>query len=180
MLPIFLLVGAPASGKSTVSHALAEKYPKSIHIRVDDVRSMVVSGLTHPSLEWSPALIEQLELVRQCVTTMALTYHRANFVVVVDDFWDPNSQMREYATLFECQHLKRILLYPTQEQAQARNRGRLEPGEFRDYLDEGIREVYRSLNTVVNKLRENNWHILDTTNDTVEATVAKLMAMTSL
>ena len=36
MSPVFLIVGAPATGKSTVSRALAARFPKSIAIGVDD------------------------------------------------------------------------------------------------------------------------------------------------
>ena len=38
MPPVFLIAGAPATGKSTASRALAAKYPKSIAICVDDLR----------------------------------------------------------------------------------------------------------------------------------------------
>ena len=47
--PVFVIVGPPAVGKSTTSKALAARFPKSLHIPVDDVRTMVVSGLVLPS-----------------------------------------------------------------------------------------------------------------------------------
>jgi adenylate kinase family enzyme len=176
MTPIFLLVGSPASGKSTVARALAKKYARSVHIPVDDVRSMVVSGVVHPSANWTPELVEQLRLARQSVVAMALNYQQAKFVVIIDDFWDPNSQMKEYEALWKFQEFTPVLLYPALEQAKTRNHGRLEPGTFRNYIDEGIDTVYKSLHSAVKNLEEKGWRVLDTTNDTVEETTTKILA----
>ena len=41
---IILITGNMASGKSTVAQALAEQLPKSVHLRGDLFRRMIVSG----------------------------------------------------------------------------------------------------------------------------------------
>ena len=64
MPPIFLIVGAPATGKSTASRALAARFPKSVAIGVDDLRNMVIGGVVHPSAAWSDELVAQLQLAR--------------------------------------------------------------------------------------------------------------------
>ena len=177
MPPIFLIVGAPASGKSTASRALAAKFPKSIAICVDDLRSMVVSGVVHPSAEWSSALTEQLQLVRKSVTEMAKTYHAAGYAVVIDDFWDPYTQMGEYGELFGDAEMRRVLLYPDPQKVYDQNHRRSVPGLLRDYLDEGIRLVYGALEGVVDGLARQGWVVLDTTDDTAEDTAARLRAL---
>jgi len=58
MSPMFLVIGSPAVGKSTTSRALAARFHKSVHIPVDNVRDMVVSGLRLPSPVWSDDLVE--------------------------------------------------------------------------------------------------------------------------
>ena len=179
MVPIFLIVGAPASGKSTAARALAARYPKSIAICVDDLRSMVVSGLVHPSAVWSSALTEQLQLVRKSVTDMAQTYHAAGYAVVIDDFWDLHTQLSEYDELFAKGGMRRVVLYPAQQKAHDLNLRRAGPGQTREYLDEGIRIVYGDLNNVVGDLAQHGWNVLDTTNDSVEDTVARLQALVS-
>lgn len=83
MNPMFLLVGPPAVGKSTTSRALAARFPKSLHIPVDDLRNMVVSGIALPGADWSDDLAQQVTLARTSVVHMALTYHNAGFVVVI-------------------------------------------------------------------------------------------------
>ena len=177
MTPIFLITGAPASGKSTASRALAARFQKSIAICVDDLRSMVVGGVVHPSTEWGRELVEQLQLVRRSVTEMAKIYQRAGFAVVIDDFWDPHSRMREYRELFDAVEVRRVVLYPDQQKAHAQNLRRAGPGEFQQYLDAGIREVYADLNQTAGELAQSGWIILDTTDDTAEETAARLQAL---
>lgn len=64
MPPIFLIAGAPATGKSTVSRALAARFPQSIAIGVDELRNMVIGGVVHPSAVWDDELVAQLQLAR--------------------------------------------------------------------------------------------------------------------
>lgn len=178
MTHIFLLAGAPAVGKSTTAHALAAQFQKSIHIPVDDVRSMVVSGLVHPGADWGQDLIEQLALARENVTRMASAYNQAGFVVVIDDFWDPNSQLLEYHTLFQNPNVHKILLYPSQQVAEERNQQRAGPGDGSAYITAGIRTVYEHLNAAVSSLERQGWLVVDTTDKSVEATVRHILTQT--
>ena len=115
MPPIFLIVGAPATGKSTASRALAARFPKSIAIGVDDLRNMVIGGVIHPSAEWSDELVAQLQLARKSALLMARTYHAVGYTVVIDDFYDPYTQMHEYDELVANEKLMRVLLYPNRQ-----------------------------------------------------------------
>jgi len=67
MTPIFLITGSPGVGKTTIGKALAGRFAKSMHIPVDDIRFMVVSGIQQPGLQWSEGLVEQLEAARASV-----------------------------------------------------------------------------------------------------------------
>ncbi|MBK9601519.1 MAG: AAA family ATPase [Anaerolineales bacterium] len=86
MQNILLVVGSPASGKSTISQAIATRSAKGVHIPVDDLRTMVQGGVLHPGPNWTPELIHQLKLARQTATDMALRYREADFLVAIDDF----------------------------------------------------------------------------------------------
>ncbi|MDX3075079.1 AAA family ATPase [Streptomyces sp. NPDC088354] len=46
---MFLITGIPASGKSTVAQALAERLPRSAHIRGNVFRRMIVGGRAEPA-----------------------------------------------------------------------------------------------------------------------------------
>jgi len=173
MARIFLLAGAPAVGKSTTAHALAGRFEKSLHIPVDDIRSMVVSGVLHPGSTWSNELSEQLRLARESVAETAIRYYKAGFVVVIDDFWDPNSRLVEYHLLFEQPGMHKVLLFPSQQQAQERNKKR--SGEGDEYIAEGIRAVYEGLNADIPNLTREGWIIADSTDRTVNATVEYIL-----
>lgn len=179
MTPIFLIAGAPAAGKTTISCALARSFGRCLHIPVDTMREMVVSGVKHPDVQWSQELIEQLTLVRACVSAMAHRYRNAGFAVAVDDFYDPYSQLAEYNELLATQQTYKILLYPSEQTAMARNLGRYGPGRKTDNLAVGIRIVYDHLQTaVVDGLKEQGWIVVDSTEQSVEQTVAEILART--
>jgi predicted kinase len=179
MNPIFLLAGAPAVGKSTSAKALAGKFPKSIHISVDALRDMVVSGFVLPGGEWGADLVEQLIVARASASRMAEIYNKAGFAVVIDDFWDPNSSLSEYEALFQNPNVHRVLLFPNQQAAEARNIKRSGSSEAGTYIADGIRLVYASLNDVVPTLQSEGWLVVDTSDKTVEETIDHIIEYTA-
>ena len=174
MLPIFILIGPPAVGKSTTSKALASNFGKSIHIPVDYIRDMVVSGLALPGIEWSAELIQQIRLARESVIFTALNYQKAGFAVVIDDFIDPN-QLIEYQVLQDKPGVYKFVLFPQQEAAYARNLQRAGDTPAREYIDAGIRSVYQQLKGMINPLRDDGWIVLDTTAMSIDETVLEIL-----
>jgi hypothetical protein len=135
---------------------------------------MVVSGLVQPG-EWHASLIEQLCLARESVTQMALTYTKAGFVVVIDDFWDPNSRLAEYAGLFQTPGVHKVLLFPSQQTAEERNLKRSGPDGASEYIAGGIRAVYEHLSTDAVMLEQHGWMVVNTTDKDIEATVNHIL-----
>jgi chloramphenicol 3-O-phosphotransferase len=175
MTPIFLLAGGPAVGKSTTADALAARFARGVHIPVDALRDMVVSGQVLPGADWSPQLVEQLVVARRCAVHVATAWRDAGFAVVIDDFWDPNSGLAEYADLFGQPQVRKILLYPSRDAARARNRQRSGSGGVVDYIDDGIRLVYEHLDAAVDDLAAQGWWVLDTSEMGVEDVVQEIL-----
>lgn len=173
--PIFLLSGGPAVGKSTTAGALAARFARGVHIPVDALRDMVVSGQALPGADWSPQLVEQLVVARRCAVHVAMAWREAGFAVVIDDFWDPHSELAEYAALTSQPQTYRVLLYPGRDAARARNMKRSGPGVAYDYIDDGIRLVYEHLDAVVGALAAQGWWVLDTSEMGVEDVVASIV-----
>lgn len=173
--PIFIIVGGPAVGKSSTSRCLAARFPSSVHIPVDDVRSMVVSGLVHPAANWTPELVKQLSLARESTVNIAQVYNLAGFVVVIDDFWDANSKLEEYQELTYYAYTHKVILYPSQDAAHERNRKRADSATTQQYLDEGIRQTYQSLKDALPELEADEWLVLDTTRLSIEETVDRIL-----
>ena len=84
--------------------------------------------------------------------------------------------MQEYQSLWKAQNFVPVLLYPEPEQAKAHDQGRYAPGTFRGYIDEGIDIVYESLQGAVAGLATDGWLVLDTTDDTVDNWVERILA----
>lgn len=173
-VPIFLVVGPPAVGKSSTSRALAGRFPLSIHVPVDDLRNMVVSGIALPAAVWSDELVRQVTLARATAARMALTYHEAGFVVVVDDFLDPD-HLSGYQPLLGHPDLYKVVLFPAQEAAHDRNRQRSGTSPARAYIDEGVRVVYREFGARIPHLVQQGWLVVDTTSMGVEETVTEIL-----
>lgn len=178
MNPIFLIVGPPAVGKSTTSRALAGRFSKGIHIPVDDLRMMVVSGRLLPGPEWSDELAQQIALARQSAAETALKYHRAGYGVVIDDFWDAE-HLNDYQVLLGQPNFSKVVLYPRQDAAHQRNRQRSEGSPEQSYIDEGIQIVYRQLNASAARLAEDGWVVVDTTDLGVDETVAAILQVSN-
>lgn len=177
--PIFMLVGPPAVGKSTTSRALAAHFPKGVHIPVDDLREMVVSGKLLPGAEWSSELAQQISLARASAAHMALRYHAAGFAVVIDDFWDAN-HAADYSALLAHPRAHKIILYPEQSEAHLRNLQRAGESAGRAYIDEGIRIVYRQLAAELPTLAQSGWLVVDSTALDIAGVVSAVLQQTGV
>lgn len=82
---VFLLTGIQASGKSTVAQALAERLPRSVHIRGDVFRRFVVGGRAEMSPAPSAEALAQLRLRHRLAARTADDYVEAGFTAVVQD-----------------------------------------------------------------------------------------------
>lgn len=82
---IILITGIMASGKSTVAQALAERLAKSVHLRGDSFRRMIVSGRVEMSPPFPEEAFVQLRLRYRLSASAADQYCAAGFTVVYQD-----------------------------------------------------------------------------------------------
>jgi predicted kinase len=82
---MIMITGIMASGKSTVAQHLAERFAKSVHLRGDVFRRMIVKGKAEMGPEFSQAAYDQLRLRYQLAAAAANTYFEAGFTVVYQD-----------------------------------------------------------------------------------------------
>lgn len=80
-----LITGIMASGKSTIAQAVAERLPKSVHLRGDLFRRMIVNGRAEMESPLSDEAIGQLRLRYQLAAQTADGYCMAGFTVVYQD-----------------------------------------------------------------------------------------------
>jgi chloramphenicol 3-O-phosphotransferase len=83
---IILVTGIQAVGKSTIAQAIAERLDRSVHVRGDLFRRMVVNGRAEMGApDPSPEAVRQLELRYRLAAAAADGYADAGFTVVLQD-----------------------------------------------------------------------------------------------
>jgi chloramphenicol 3-O-phosphotransferase len=82
---IVVITGAMAAGKSTVAQALAERLPKSVHLRGDIYRKMIINGREAMGPDLSREALRQLRLRYDLACHAASEYAAAGFRVVYQD-----------------------------------------------------------------------------------------------
>lgn len=80
-----MITGAMAAGKSTVAELLAHRLPKSVHIRGDAFRKMVVNGRIDMTPNPSPEATRQLHLRYELAGSTADRYAEEGFDAIVQD-----------------------------------------------------------------------------------------------
>jgi chloramphenicol 3-O-phosphotransferase len=82
---IILVTGIMASGKSTVAQLLSEQFDKSVHLRGDIFRKMVVNDRKEVQPNASEEELNQLRLRYRLTAQATETYVKEGFTVVVQD-----------------------------------------------------------------------------------------------
>lgn len=80
-----MITGAMAAGKSTVAELLARRLPRSVHIRGDAFRTMVVNGRADMTPSPTAAATAQLHLRYDLAAMTADRYAEAGFDAIVQD-----------------------------------------------------------------------------------------------
>lgn len=83
---VIILTGPPGAGKSTTARALAETFPRSVHLHTDDFWHFIASGAIPPYLPESDA---QNQTVMRAIRAAALAYAAGGFTTIVDGIIGP-------------------------------------------------------------------------------------------
>ena len=176
MSDAFLIMGPPAAGKSTVAQALMRRFPRGVHIPVDDLRHMVASGLVDMSFEVDDELLAQLALAHEAAALMARTYTRAGFAAALDDFWFGEQPEAHYQRVLGT-GLHCVLLRPQRAAVLERLAARGTDGDgFRPLLEQAVALVDDELE----RHPKTGWHVIDSTRLTVEQTVDAILHATGV
>lgn len=120
---MLLLTGVQAAGKSTVAQLIAERLPRSAHVRGDVFRRMVVGGRAEMTPAGSPEALRQLRLRYGLMAHTADAYAAAGFTVVAQDVV-LGGELARTAALFRTDPLLVVVLAPRPEAVAAREAAR--------------------------------------------------------
>lgn len=165
---IILITGIQAAGKSTIAQLLAERLERSVHLRGDSFRRMIVSDRVDMSPDPSDEAWRQLRL-RYRLTAMACDeYFREGFTVVAQDviLGEPLGEM---VRLIKQRPLLVVVLAPRPDAVVARDRARSKNDAYDEWtieaLDKGLRTDTPKIGL---------W--LDTSEQTPEQTVDEILS----
>jgi chloramphenicol 3-O-phosphotransferase len=82
---IVLITGTQAAGKSTIAQLLAERLPRSVHVRGDLFRRMVISGRADMTPNPSEEAVRQLRLRHRLTAAACDEYFKEGFTVIAQD-----------------------------------------------------------------------------------------------
>jgi cytidylate kinase len=121
---VIVVTGIQAAGKSTIAQALAERLERSVHLRGDVFRRMIVSGRAEMGPADPPAqAIAQLLLRYRLAAMAADAYADAGFTVVLQDIII-GSHLAGVVAAIRSRPLYVVVLAPRAGVVQARDRAR--------------------------------------------------------
>ncbi len=124
---IYLITGLMASGKSTVAELMAKKFKKSVHLRGDIFRKMIVSGRKEMSENPSVDAKNQLDLRYYLTAEVAKNYSKAGFTVIVQDNYY-GEKLPYILELMAPEKVEPIVLIPNTDVIREREHNRSKDG----------------------------------------------------
>ena len=178
MSALWLITGTTGAGKTTVSLALCHRYPRAVHIPVDDVRERVKSGYASPVEPNVPQdeLTGQFLLARGAAVRTALEYVAAGYSAVIDDVIT-NYAREAYQPAIQA-GARRVVLLPDVEVALERNRTRTNKTFDTAILESVCREIDERLRRA--QLDKKGWTVIDSSALSVAKTVDAIIARCGL
>lgn len=163
---IYVITGVMASGKSTVAELFARKLSKSVHLRGDVFRRMIVGGRAEMCDTPCDEALSQLNLRYRLTAAAAKEYHKAGFTVIVQDNYY-GEMLRQCLALFEPEPVSPIVLCPDAETVKRREAARPKTG----YTGFDITALHQEFMATTPRI--GLW--IDNSNQTPEETVERIL-----
>jgi predicted kinase len=122
-MPLFVISGISASGKSTVARLLAERFERGVCVPGDAIREMMVSGRIEMRPGAEAEALSQLVLRYEGALAVADVFLFGGFDVVVEDVIIGHV-LREFLDLVPVPEFHLVFLDPDAAAIEQRERGR--------------------------------------------------------
>jgi AAA domain len=142
-VPLFVISGVPASGKSTVSRLLASRLDRAVCVPGDTIREMVISGRADMRPDAGEAELGQLLLRYQGALAVAAVYLAAGFDAIVEDVII-GPMLPRFLELVPVPEIHLVFLDPGAKAVADRDRGRSKTGYGGPWNIGTLRDVLRT------------------------------------
>jgi len=156
-----------ASGKSTVAQALAERFPRSAHVRGDQFRRAIVSGREEMSPDPTAEALAQLQLRYRLAVDTAEAYCGAGFTAVLQDVI-LGPLLVDVVAAIRHRPLSLVVLAPQPDEVARRERQRAKTGYGASFTPDDLDRVLRAETPPIG-------YWLDSTGLTVGETVDRIL-----
>jgi tRNA uridine 5-carbamoylmethylation protein Kti12 len=172
LAPLFFVSGTPGSGKTSFSRALLGHFEFGLHLPIDDLRELVVSGIAHPI---SPTLetTRQFRLARVAAMQTAKMYALEGFAVVIDDVIFPHDAAQLEQKFLTDFKVHKILLRPRLEIVLFRNAARQNKSFDTAILEPVIKDLFAGMNP--EEFHNAGWTVFDSSDISLETTVHSIL-----
>lgn len=145
------------------------RYPRGLHIPVDDLRLWVSSGLSD-SVPWTDETERQFQIAEESAMLVATRYQDAGFAVAIDHCRNIPRLDSITSTWLCDRNVVKVLLLPDLEVNLKRNRDRTNKDFDPGILDDTIRftnDAFREANAT-------GWRVIDNTTLSVDDSLSLL------
>lgn len=164
---VIAVTGIMAAGKSTVAQTLAERLERSVHVRGDLYRRMIVRGRAPIVPEGGTAMDDELRLRYRLSAMVACTYAEAGYTAIVQDIL-LGEHLTEYVEQITVRPFGVVVLAPRPDVVLGREHTRPKTGYVDGWTPEAMDDDLRRTP------RLGLW--LDTSEQTPEQTVDEILA----
>lgn len=163
---IFAITGPTGSGKSTIGEAIAKKFNKCVNIDADHIKHMIVSGFYKDESNAGGWSFSEWALVGESIGLLAKNFHAKGFDVVINGYIDEPA----WEAIEKCVTINhKILLLPDIKTNTIRDSGRNADIQMGEPSIIQHHEHFRTMKAY------EDFIVLDTSNDTIEETIDKIL-----
>ncbi|WP_436502000.1 AAA family ATPase [Actinokineospora sp. HUAS TT18] len=169
-----MLFGPPGAGKTTVAPLLAGRFPRGVHVPVDDLRGWVVSGFASPP-PWTDEVGRQFVLAQRAAFATAGVYHADGYAVVIDFAGGrvTAEDIDQLAAALPAGAVRKVALVPSLDVNLERNRTRDTKSFPTSVLDDVIRHSHTLFRSDPSLLA--GWLVVDSSTLTPEDTADQVI-----